>query len=448
MLESASISNFKSIRQTSFELAPLTILTGYNSSGKSNILEALSFFGQAGRLYRGNRSDAYDFRRVFSEGDITYPRNLAEYIAYNKDGSNEVGIEIGYSLTIADCIDITSFFENISQDFGARIAIEEKNDDFIFNKVGYRYSFDFNRTSGQKILLDDVVLAHISSKDGQRVLVPDKGMTTSYDPRYVLYPESFDINSGTQEGYDYFNKLIKPICELIREKAGRTYYISSERGTITPEKKTTGINQQTEITWVGYKTENTLELLSDCVLKNPEAFERIAFWAEKFSLGDLRAGMDKDYVLSSRFRDDESGVQFNTSLSGLGARQILSIITQIFYSERGDTLLIEEPEITLHPKYQVLLHELFAEAIWHGKQIICTTHSPFFVLAVSRIIKGDKTNLDDILIYDVSKTNLGTFVTNLPLNKDGFVEGGVESFTSVEAELYREWMDSISLDEE
>jgi AAA15 family ATPase/GTPase len=48
MLKNTSIYNFKSIQKIeTLKLKPLTILTGVNSSGKSNILEALSFFAQA-----------------------------------------------------------------------------------------------------------------------------------------------------------------------------------------------------------------------------------------------------------------------------------------------------------------------------------------------------------------------------------------------------------------
>jgi AAA15 family ATPase/GTPase len=48
MLSKISIKNFKSISQMdNIALKPITIFTGYNSSGKSNILEAISFRARA-----------------------------------------------------------------------------------------------------------------------------------------------------------------------------------------------------------------------------------------------------------------------------------------------------------------------------------------------------------------------------------------------------------------
>lgn len=41
MLQSISIENFKSFRQATLPLAPLTLLIGANASGKSNAIEAM-----------------------------------------------------------------------------------------------------------------------------------------------------------------------------------------------------------------------------------------------------------------------------------------------------------------------------------------------------------------------------------------------------------------------
>ncbi len=41
MLSSFSIANFKSYRQATLKLAPLTILIGANAAGKSNVVEGL-----------------------------------------------------------------------------------------------------------------------------------------------------------------------------------------------------------------------------------------------------------------------------------------------------------------------------------------------------------------------------------------------------------------------
>lgn len=45
-LESVRLKNFKSVRDQEINLAPLTVLVGKNSSGKSTVLQSILFLGQ------------------------------------------------------------------------------------------------------------------------------------------------------------------------------------------------------------------------------------------------------------------------------------------------------------------------------------------------------------------------------------------------------------------
>ena len=66
-------------------LKPLTILTGKNSSGKSNIMEAIAFFGQgARRIKKPNLTNV--IQEVFRYGDtIKYPQKIENFIPYKKE---------------------------------------------------------------------------------------------------------------------------------------------------------------------------------------------------------------------------------------------------------------------------------------------------------------------------------------------------------------------------
>ena len=57
-------------------------------------------------------------------------------------------------------------------------------------------------------------------------------------------------------------------------------------------------------------------------------------------------------------------------------------------------------------------------------------------------------NIGDIGVYNIIKTKNGTIPEKLELDKNGFVKGGVDTFIKVESELYKDWIDSISLDKE
>lgn len=61
-LEKITIQNFKRIKKkTTFDLAPITILVGPNSSGKSSLLEAINLFDHLTDYVFNDNSSSQDF---------------------------------------------------------------------------------------------------------------------------------------------------------------------------------------------------------------------------------------------------------------------------------------------------------------------------------------------------------------------------------------------------
>ena len=170
----------------------------------------------------------------------------------------------------------------------------------------------------------------------------------------------------------------------------------------------------------------------------------ITKWAEKFGVSKLKAGpRDADRV-GADYIDSELDVGLQMALASTGARQILTVVAHLFGSEPGSLIMIEEPEISLHPEKQVTLIELFAEALKEKKQIIVTTHSSLLVLALSRSIRRDDLKATDIAIYDVIKGSDGTSATALEFTDAGYVKGWIPSFKKTEQELMTEWAQSLA----
>ena len=106
--------------------------------------------------------------------------------------------------------------------------------------------------------------------------------------------------------------------------------------------------------------------------------------------------------------------------------------------------MIEEPEISLHPKAQIDVLEMFAEAIGkNDKQIIATTHSLVLLQALGYAVQKGWLRRDDIAVYHIEKRKTGTTAKALPLGKEGYIRGWVPSYTKVERELLREWAKSL-----
>jgi predicted ATPase len=147
--------------------------------------------------------------------------------------------------------------------------------------------------------------------------------------------------------------------------------------------------------------------------------------------------------LGADFVDPTLRTAFDINSASYGSKQLLTIITQIFWSKSGDILLIEEPEISLHPESQALIQELFAEAVAAHKQIICSTHSPSFILSLSRVIGKKRLSKDDVAVYHVEKGAEGTRTRRLELNDRGFVKGWIPSYIKIENQLFDEWAETL-----
>jgi predicted ATPase len=267
-----------------------------------------------------------------------------------------------------------------------------------------------------------------------------KGKRSSFSARFLLKPESFVPSEGVVEkpkahlDLRLRNLARSLLYELVKELA-KVYLISAPRGVISIET-----SPGSDPEWVGKNGQNLILILSKIYGRRKyESLQReISNWAERFGIGNIAAGLRKGSVLGADFEDPALKTVFDLASASYGSRQLLTIITQIFWSKIGSTLIIEEPEISLHPDSQMLILELFSKALKDGKQIICTTHSPFFILSLSRVIGKGELSKEDIAIYHVEKKEKGTKTRQLELNDRGFVKGWIPSYMESEDKLFDE----------
>ncbi len=126
---------------------------------------------------------------------------------------------------------------------------------------------------------------------------------------------------------------------------------------------------------------------------------------------------------------DKAGIGASLRDVGFGISQVLPIVVQSRISEKK-TLLIEQPEIHLHPAHQAELGDMFIRsAKERGNTLLLETHSENLILRILRRIRETNDNElpegfphihpEDVAVLYVQPGKNGAQVIEIPVTEDG-----------------------------
>ena len=118
---------------------------------------------------------------------------------------------------------------------------------------------------------------------------------------------------------------------------------------------------------------------------------------------------------------------------GTGVSYITTVLIACLASLQGGLVIIENPEIHLHPSAQADLLDFFAEVSTAGAQIIIESHSDHFFNGIRRLLHFHKLNIDDVKLYHFAKQPLSVSeITMVELSQEGgikrYIPGMFEQF--------------------
>jgi len=446
VIEGIKIENFKSIRNLEIELAPLTIFVGPNGSGKSSILEAIALMRQC----IGGIGEINEYRSVID----SIKGELVDFEDKKHIFCEEIEDRF-LSLGLVADVEIKDITEAIIKDRILFSNLRRETKDASIRKYAYflRHllrSLDvrskgtvrieyLNRIKGDKSSYE-----HFYSINGTRMAYKRKEDGSESAPPVKLGAEAEFLPPFLVSGYK--SQLNQTISRISRSKIKNVFYLSAERGFI-PWTCKAGVPPK----WVGRRGEHTLEVLAR--LMEPEYEDKrlpYELFCEKFGIKSVWVGWKEHNILTSGYKDSFLGSSHRFPSLGYGSKQLLPVIAQLAYSDTDSIILVEEPEISLHPDYQRLLAALFGRAVNEGKQILVTTHSSYFPLSLDLVLKGYtlagqttrgrkkykiKLSVNDVAVYHVKRGIKGyTEIEKLKVDENGLKEG-IPSFIKVEKEI-------------
>ena len=105
--------------------------------------------------------------------------------------------------------------------------------------------------------------------------------------------------------------------------------------------------------------------------------------------------------------------------SGFGLTQILPIVVAALSVPEGSLLLIENPEVHLHPAGQALMGRFLADVAHSGIQVIVETHSDHFMDGVRIAVRDGLISPNEAAFHYFERDGNKSVVTSPELDENG-----------------------------
>ena len=405
MFKELRIRNFKGWEDTeSIRMAPISLFFGANSSGKSSIGQFLMMLKQT--------AESADRKAVFYLGGRNSAVQLSSYqeMVFHHDTKKKISFEYRWSLP--ECLEIEdslSWKAYSGEDLlfkgevGLRsgdqhtLAVDHLRYD-LMEKDTPTMSIHMERTKSEyKVNADNYDLRR---KQG-------RAWSPGAPVRFYGFPDEV---VAYHQNADFVQTL-----NLEHEKLFRSLFYLGPLRT-KPERLYSWTGMEPES--VGYGGENTVAAIlaargrkiSLGYRQRTKPFEEIIALKlkemgliEAFKVNPI-SEQRQEYEVKIRTRGSEDWVDLPDV--GFGISQVLPVLVQCFYAPAGSIILMEQPEIHLHPSAQSALADVMIDVIRsreNGKprniQLIVETHSEHFLRRLQRRIAEEKLSREDVSAY-------------------------------------------------
>lgn len=437
MLKKLRIQNFKGWKDTaSIRMAPISLLFGANSSGKSSIGQFLMMLKQT--------VESPDRKAVFYPGGKNSAVQLGSYqeMVFHRDPDNKISFEYEWTLPSSTKFkDPNSNQSYIYDQVGFNAEAGLGNNDqhtLVVDKFQYELKEDdskclsvgMERKSGSKseYKVDSTDFALKRNKG--RVWNPGAPVRFyGFPDEVIAYHQNADFVQKLNLQHE---KLFRSICYLgpLRTKAERLY-------------SWTGMEPES----VGYSGENTVasilaarnRKISLGYKKATKPFEQIIAMKlkemsliEEFTVNPI-SEQRQEYEVKVRTKGSKDWVDLPDV--GFGVSQVLPVLVQCFYAPANSIIIMEQPEIHLHPNAQSALADVMIDVInsrENGKdrkiQLIIETHSEHFLRRLQRRIAENAVSQEKVSAYFANVSKTPAKLEPLQIDMFGSIQNWPENF--------------------
>jgi predicted ATPase len=446
MFRKLYLKNFKvwgeQLWETGVELAPLTLVLGTNSSGKTTLLQSLLLLkqtfqspdpnldlnlgGQPGDIHdfgmfkdivHGHtRSNELGFGFTYARGArYEYSANIARgsdgsVLDYRATFASKGGIPVVSSLTMSQAQRRTRDGLQTRQESSVSLR-RRAGGAYVVNAATTEYS------AGQE------PVATSNTTPPHKRYKPEKSLFLAWDSLSQLRGSQHGAQAIPSNLYHAFRKTY--YLGPLREYPKRTYLWSRQR----PGEIGSRGEQAIAALLASAKSASGLRLQQ---AGTPEAsiVPEVSRWLKAFGVADSlelkRQGQSRYYDVIIR-REGRSAGLIDV---GFGVSQVLPMIVMAYFVPRGSTIIAEQPEIHLHPLAQSALADLMVEVARERRvQFIVETHSEHMFRRLQSLIADAVVSPDECRLYFAKKDDNGeAALENLRADEFGRIENWPKNF--------------------
>jgi len=437
MLKLLRIQNFKGWKDTgTIKMAPITLFFGANSSGKSSIGQFLMMLKQT--------MESSDRKAVFFPGSINSSVQLGSYneMVYQRNIENHIIFkymwDLSTQLKFKDALSETNYSTE-QMEFSATVGVEEDNTrkvyvdqfEYILSPMSdIPLSIRMERVEGKNHKYNVIAKGYPLIRNPGRVWPPGAPV------RFYGFPDEVVAYHQNAEFVQNLNFQHETLFQSL-------FYLGPLRSKTIRLYSWSGISPSD----VGFSGENTVSAI-------------LASRGRKISLGNRkrtkpleqlvaeslkRLGLIEEFIvnpISKERQDYEVKLRSKGSKDwvdlpdvGFGISQVLPVLVQCFYAPPGSIILMEQPEIHLHPSAQSALADVFIDVInskENGEdrniQLIIETHSEHFLRRLQRRIAENIVEKDRVSAYFANITKMPATLEPLQIDIFGNIQNWPKMF--------------------
>ena len=424
--------NFKSWRDTGeIFLQPITGFFGSNSSGKTSLLQLLLLLKQT--------AASADRRQVLNYGgDDRSLTSLGSFreIYFNHETDRQMSLSFDWRLRDDDPLepaDPTSpkkvLFSSDRISFRSRLAVRGKQlyvERFEYEVEDAHVAMTSSKTRGGR--RDPEYKLEASVQGNANFLARVLGRPWPLPSPTKCYGFPDEVSAYFQNA-DFVSALE---LRLEQQFGSRLFYLGPlrsypERQYTWQGSRPTDVGQSGEravdaiLASRGRGRTNTRKLNSrGRAIRRITVEEHVAGWLKDldlisdFDVKQISPDADIYRVEVKRSRDSTPVLLTDV---GFGVSQILPVLVLLAYVDEGSTVLLEQPEIHLHPAVQAGLADIIVEVATVRKvQVLIESHSEHLLRRLQRRVAEQTLTPDQVALYFCENTGAESEIKPLDLN--------------------------------